>query len=90
MIAKEFIIKNKHGLHARPAALFSHEAAKFGAKVTIKRMDSTLRVDAKNVVSVLMLSVRSGMKIEVEADGDDESEAIDALSRLIACDFDEA
>ncbi len=87
MVTKEFVIVNASGLHARPAALFSSEAAKFESDITVRRHDGEMIVDAKNVVSVLMLKVRPGNTIEVCIDGMDENDAAQALTRLVECNF---
>lgn len=89
MITREFIILNKHGLHARPAILFSNEATKYVSDITVGVVGSELIADAKSVVSILMLRIRTGSKIIVCISGEDEKDAIEALSRLVDSDFKE-
>lgn len=89
MITREFIISNEHGLHARPAVLFSNEAAKYTSEISLKIAGSELIADAKSVVSILMLRIRPGTKIVIRISGEDEIDAIEALSRLVESNFKE-
>jgi len=81
-------IINEVGLHARPASEFVKLAGQFKAKVQIrnKSKDSQM-VDAKSILSVLILGAEKGHEIELTADGEDEKEAIEALRDLIESDF---
>ncbi len=81
-------LRNKVGLHARPAALFV-QAAK-GFKSTIKVSKDERTVDAKSILSVLTLGAESGAVITLHATGEDEERAIEALQNLIASNFGEA
>lgn len=76
------------GLHARTAAAFAAEAARFTAAVRVRSLTrGTGWVDAKSLLAVLTLGVEPGHEIEVEAEGPDEAEATAALERLIRTDF---
>jgi phosphotransferase system HPr (HPr) family protein len=79
---------NEVGLHARPAAEFVKLAAQFKSKVGVRnRTRDTQAVDAKSILSVLMLGVERGHEIEVTAEGEDEAQAVQALRELIESDF---
>lgn len=76
------------GLHARPAALFVNEAAKFASKIRVRNATSnTDWVDAKSILGVLTLGVEQNHEIEVTVEGSDEEQAAAALERLITTDF---
>lgn len=88
MPEKTFIIKNKVGLHARPASLFVKTAAKFKSTITVTHGEASST--AKSILGVLSLSVAKDSKIVVNAEGADAEEALAALQTLIENDFGEA
>ena len=85
MISKEVTIKNSVGLHARPATYFIQEANKYRSSISVKK--DSRKVNAKSLLGVLSLGVVQGMNIEIEADGSDEADAIEALTKLIESGF---
>jgi phosphocarrier protein len=80
-IKKELVIKNKQGLHARPAALFVQIANKFDARITVKNEQES--VNGKSIMGILMLGAENGSKIVLEADGSDAELAIVELEKII-------
>lgn len=80
-------IKNKLGLHARPAALFVKTAAKFKSDVFIGR-DSQV-VNGKSIMGVMMLAAEKGAELVITANGEDEDAALEKLSELFDRKFDE-
>ncbi|HVE48079.1 MAG TPA: HPr family phosphocarrier protein [Casimicrobiaceae bacterium] len=87
MQRREVEIVNKLGLHARAAAKLTQLAAKFQSDVHVAR--NGRRVNAKSIMGVMMLAAGKGSKVELETDGSDEGEAIEALAALIANCFGE-
>ena len=87
MIQKELTINNKHGLHARPAAQFVKAANSFKADIWVEKDDE--RINGKSIMGLMMLAAGEGSRILVMAEGDDESEAINALETLVTGGFDE-
>ena len=84
-------VKNKVGLHARPAALFVQTAAKFSSKILVKNVTSNGRlVDAKSIIMVLTLGVMKDHEVLIQTDGADADAALSALSSLIEGNFGEA
>ena len=80
-------ITNKTGLHARPAALFVQEANKFKSKITVRKGEK--EVNAKSILGVLTLGASRGTRVTVNAEGEDEQEALEALKMLHANNFGE-
>ncbi|HNX45142.1 MAG TPA: HPr family phosphocarrier protein [Anaerolineaceae bacterium] len=80
-------ITNKSGLHARPAALFVQEANKFKSKIMVKKGEK--EVNAKSILGVLTLGVTKGSLVTVTADGEDEQEALQAITALHESGYDE-
>jgi phosphocarrier protein len=88
MQQREVEIVNKLGLHARASAKLTQLAASFQCDVWLAR--NGRRVNAKSIMGVMMLAASKGSTIDIETDGRDEAEAMEALVRLIADKFGEA
>jgi phosphotransferase system HPr (HPr) family protein len=69
-------------LHARPAATFVKTAMRFRSRVVVGANGKA--ADAKSILAVLALGARGGTVLELSADGDDASDALDALSELVS------
>jgi len=78
---------NQRGLHARASAAFAREAAKFDARVTV-RYDG-MSASAASIMDLLMLGARVGQVIEIDAEGPQALEALDAICDLVGRRFDE-
>ncbi|MBM3247980.1 MAG: HPr family phosphocarrier protein [Candidatus Omnitrophica bacterium] len=79
---KNITIKNKQGLHARPAALFVQIASKYDSEITVKKGKET--VNGKSIMGILMLAANKGSKITIEATGVDAKEVISELEALLS------
>ncbi len=87
MTQKELTINNKHGLHARPAAQFVKTSSRYQSEIWVEKDDE--RVNGKSIMGLMMLAAGQGSRILVTAEGQDESEALNALESLISGGFDE-
>ena len=87
MTSLEVKIINKLGLHARASTKLTQTASKFSSEVWITR--NGRRVNAKSIMGVMMLAASQGSMVTLEASGTDETDAIAALSALIADYFGE-
>ena len=87
MFQQNVTVKNKTGLHARPAALFVQTANKFRSEVFIEKEGK--KVNAKSIMGVMSLAVSQGTKITVSAQGNDEKETVEKLVELIESKFGE-
>lgn len=77
-------IKNRLGLHARAAARLVRLASSFRSEIELARTDARhSKVDAKSIFGVLLLAATQNTEIEIIARGEDEREAVAAISRLI-------
>lgn len=86
LIKKQLKVKNKQGLHARPAALFVQVANKFDSRITLKRDDE--EVNGKSIMGILMLGAEKGSEIILEVDGDDADRAVIELEKIILSEED--
>lgn len=80
MPEKTLTIKNKVGLHARPASLFVREAAKF--KCSITAIHGATQANAKSILNVLTLGANQGAQVLIRAEGEDAEAALQALAAL--------
>ena len=87
MIRTTTTINNKLGLHARASAKLTKLAGGYPCDVFISRGDR--RVNAKSIMGVMMLAAGIGSEVTVEANGEREQEAVDAILALIADKFGE-
>jgi phosphocarrier protein HPr len=87
MIKTTATISNKLGLHARASAKLTKLAGSFLCDVWMTRGER--RVNAKSIMGVMMLAAGVGATVEVETDGSDEREALDAIVALINDKFGE-
>ena len=87
MTEVEVQIVNRLGLHARAAARFVHVSSRYQAKIMVSK-DGT-RVDGKSILGLLTLAAPCGVRIRIEAEGEDEKQAIEDLSKLIEDRFGE-
>ncbi len=85
MIQEKIVIKNKHGLHARPAAQFVKIAGKFACD--IKVVKDGLEVNGKSIMGIMMLAAEPGSQIILITDGTDEVDALNAIKELIENKF---
>ena len=72
---------NPTGLHLRPAGNLCKEAMKYKSMITFQFRDTT--ANAKSVLSVLGACVKSGDEITLICEGEDEQEALDALTAAV-------
>ena len=87
MIKTRKTISNQLGLHARASAKLTKVAAAFPCEVWMSRGDR--RINAKSIMGVMMLAAGMGAEIEIETDGLQEQEAMDALLAMIDDKFGE-
>lgn len=79
---KEVVVKNKLGLHARPAALFVQTANKFNSRVIVEKDKE--KVNGKSIMGILMLGAERGSTIIIEAEGQDAETAVLELEKLVS------
>jgi phosphocarrier protein HPr len=82
LLTKEIVVRNKVGLHARPAALFVKTANKFNSHISIIREEE--EADGKSIIGILMLGAKRGVTIIIKAEGEDAQLAITELEKLLS------
>jgi phosphocarrier protein HPr len=88
VVAREVVVVNPLGLHARAAARFVKLADTFRSQVRVTQGQRTM--DGKSILGLLLLAAARGTALTISADGPDETDAVAALSGLIERGFEEA
>lgn len=87
MIKKKIIVKNKLGLHARASNKLVELTSKFSSDIYIEYNGKT--VDAKSIMSILLLAAAKGAELNLTVNGDDEKEACFSIKELFDNSFEE-
>jgi phosphocarrier protein len=86
-LAKELLVSNKLGIHARPAAMFVRVANRFACNVFVEKDGE--RVNGKSIMGLMMLAAGPGTKLTILAEGHDAPAALMELEALLNRKFDE-
>ena len=84
MVRKTVSVKNRKGLHMRPAEQLVRTASRFKSEVTLVKDD--VPVNGKSILGVMMLAAEHGSSITVEIDGPDETDARKAITDMFDMD----
>ena len=87
MPTMEFIVRNRLGLHTRPAAELVRIASRYECRIAITNEKKT--VNGKSIMSVMTLAANQGTALTIEAVGTDAEEALVKISELFASNFGE-
>ncbi len=87
MTTKNVTIKNRAGIHARPAALIAQTANRFASEILIEREDT--RINAKSIMGIITMAASYNTELTLVADGADEHEAVAAIYALFENKFEE-
>lgn len=84
-LEKELTIRNKMGMHARPAAQFVKRASKYQCDIWVEKDDEP--VNGKSIMGLMMLAAGKGEKIKLTCDGTDAEAAMADLEDLVNTGF---
>ena len=87
MVSKEFTIKNKMGLHMRPANNFITAMTKYKSDITI--VFNGNKINGKSIMNIMAACIKCGSQIIIECSGDDESAMLKEAGELIENGFGE-
>ncbi len=87
MTEKILTVRNRAGIHARPAAIIAQTANKFKSEITLSRDDAT--INAKSIMGVITMAAGYNTNLTIKADGPDETEAVAAIENLFESKFEE-
>lgn len=87
VVEKKVVIRNKLGLHARPAALFVRTANRFQSEITIQK--GKHKVNGKSIMGLMMLAAAPGSHLTIRIVGPDAERAMEEIEKLIDQNFGE-
>ncbi|HUL52385.1 MAG TPA: HPr family phosphocarrier protein [Opitutaceae bacterium] len=85
---REFLVSNKMGIHARPAAMVVRITNKYRCDVFVEKDEE--QVNGKSIMGLMMLAAGKGSKVKFIATGEDAPQMLAELDQLFARKFDEA
>ncbi|MFP1861953.1 fused PTS fructose transporter subunit IIA/HPr protein [Lonsdalea quercina] len=84
-LVAEFVIRNEHGLHARPGAMLVNVIKQFTSEITVANLDGTGKpANGRSLMKVVALGVKSGHRLRFTANGSDAEAALKAIGEAIA------
>jgi phosphocarrier protein HPr len=87
MVEKIVTIKNRAGIHARPAAILVQTANRYSANIYLEKDGE--KINGKSIMGILTLAATYGSPIKIIADGSDEEDALQTICRLFETKFEE-
>ena len=87
MTEKLLTVRNRAGIHARPAALIAQTANKFAAEIMLEKDSAS--VNAKSIMGVITMAAGYNTTLTLRAEGADEKEAVETIYNLFESKFEE-
>ena len=87
MVERDVVIKNRAGIHARPASLLVQTASRFGSQIFLEKDGE--RINGKSIMGIITLGATYNTPIKILAEGEDAQEAVEAIARLFETKFEE-
>lgn len=88
MVSQKVVIKNKSGLHARPAANLAKVAGKLDSTVTL--LVGEKKIVVKSVLNIMAAAIKCGTEVEIQCEGENEQEDLKTIVDLIESGLGEA
>ena len=80
-----YTIKDPAGIHARPASVLVKLANGFKSNITVLKGEKT--ADLKRIFSLMALGAKQGEELTVKIEGEDESQAQEAILNCLKENF---
>ena len=85
VLSEEFVIRNEHGLHARPGTMLVNTIKQFSSDITVTNLHGSGKpANGRSLMKVVALGVKKGHRLRFTAQGDDARQALDAIGEAIA------
>ena len=81
MVSKTVTVNSALGIHLRPAGKLAEEGMRHSCAIRLIRNGKS--VNGKSLLSILSLGIKNGYAVEIQCDGPDEQEALDAFVRIL-------
>lgn len=86
-ITLEVVVRNKYGLHARPASLFVQVCNRYSSEIIVHH--NSMQISGKNILDIMTLGAESGTSLKIEVVGSDSEEAAKEINELFDNNFGE-
>lgn len=86
VLTKVVLLKNKYGMHVRPAGLFAKVASKYRADVIVEK--DGIKAPGKSIMALMTLEAVCGSELKLSATGEDAVAVLDELAALVDRKFD--
>src|SRR5260221_1601245 len=87
IMTRDFMVSNKLGIHARPAAMFVKTANRFACEIFVEKDGE--KINGKSIMGLMMLAAGPGSKLTLHVRGNDAQSALTELAALVQRKFDE-
>lgn len=87
MVERELTVRNRAGLHTRPASMIVRTASQFDSEIFLRR--DNYEINGKSVIGVMTLAAEQGATLTLAVDGEDEEDAAAAIEELFDDGFGE-
>lgn len=85
VLSEEFVVRNEHGLHARPGTMLVNTIKQFNSDITVTNLDGSGKpANGRSLMKVVALGVKKGHRLRFTAQGEDARQALDAIGEAIA------
>lgn len=85
VLCAEFVVRNEHGLHARPGTMLVNTIKQFNSEITVTNLDGTGKpANGRSLMKVVALGVKKGHRLRFTAQGEDAEQALKAIGDAIA------
>ncbi|EEJ3230213.1 fused PTS fructose transporter subunit IIA/HPr protein [Salmonella enterica subsp. enterica serovar Cerro] len=85
VLSAEFVVRNEHGLHARPGTMLVNTIKQFNSEITVTNLDGTGKpANGRSLMKVVALGVKKGHRLRFTAQSEDAEQALKAIGDAIA------
>jgi len=85
VLTAEYVIRNEHGLHARPGTALVNVIKQFSSEITVTNLDGSGKpANGRSLMKVVALGVKKGHHLRFTASGEDAELALKTIGEAIA------
>jgi len=85
ILSAEYVIRNEHGLHARPGTALVNVIKQFSSEITVTNLDGSGKpANGRSLMKVVALGVKKGHHLRFTASGEDAEIALQSIGEAIA------
>ncbi|PVZ85800.1 bifunctional PTS fructose transporter subunit IIA/HPr protein [Serratia sp. S1B] len=85
LLSAEYVVRNEHGLHARPGTVLVNVIKQFNSEITVTNLDGSGKpANGRSLMKVVALGVKKGHRLRFTASGDDAEAALKTIGEAIS------